>query len=236
MPAAAADNRPIAKVIGYIRVSTKMQGASGLGLAAQRAAIEAFARQRGVPVVQILEEVESGKRSDRPMLAEAIRRCTITGAALVAAKVDRFGRKACDLFKLRDARFPVVALDAPNADGFLFGILALVAEKEGETISARTKVALEAAKARGTKIGGDRGNLARTSKVANVKSAQVRGAAAASRATDIGPDIAELRSAGAATLRDLAAGLNARGIPATKGGAWSAVQVSRLLSRLQAAA
>src|SRR3954449_12913926 len=94
-PTMPADNsRAFTKITGYIRVSTKMQGVSGLGLEAQRAAIEGYARQHGVTVLRIMEEVESGSRSDRPMLAEAMRLCRVTGAALVAAKVDRFGRKA----------------------------------------------------------------------------------------------------------------------------------------------
>lgn len=234
-----ADNsRPFSKVVGYIRVSTKMQGASGLGLEAQRKAIEDFARQKGVPVLLVFEEVESGKRSDRPKLAEAIRRCGLTGAALVAAKVDRFGRKASDLFKLRDARFPVVALDAPDADGFLFGILALVAENEGKTISARTKVALAAAKVRREKagkppLGGDRGNLARSAAKANARSAEVRGMKAGDHARILRPEIEELRAAGATSLRALAEGLNARGITAPRGGEWSAVQVQRVRARMK---
>lgn len=231
-----ADNsRPITRIVGYVRVSTKMQGASGLGLEAQRAAIEAYAQKTGIAVIRIFEEVESGKRSDRPMLAEAVRLCGLTGAALVAAKVDRFGRKAADLMKLRDARFPIIPLDAPNADGFLFGILALVAEKEAESISQRTRVALAAAKARGIQLGGARSNncqLVEVSAKGRVVAAQMRAAKADSRAADLAPIIANLRAEGAASLRDLAARLNVQGIPAARGGEWSAVQVARLLARL----
>jgi len=225
-----ADNaRPFSRITGYIRVSTKMQGASGLGLEAQRAAIEAYARSVGVPVVAWFEEVESGKKNNRPKLAEAIRRCNLTGSALVAARVDRFGRRAGPLMALRDARFPVIACDMPNADGFVWGVLALMAEKEGKSISERTVAALAAAKARGMVLGNP-GNLSNR-QLGSKRGAEVKAAKASARAADLAPILAELRTAGAVSLRQLAAGLNERGIPTARGGEWSAVQVQRVLDR-----
>ena len=226
-----ADNaRAFTRITGYIRVSTKSQGISGLGLEAQRAAIEAYARSVGVAVVTWFEEVESGKNNNRPQLAAAIRECGLTGSALVAARVDRFGRRAGPLMALRDARFPVVACDTPHGDGFLWGVLALMAEKEGKSISERTVAALAAAKARGTKLGGRPENLSRQdvgSKLGN----QTKAMKARARADDLMPIIVDLRAAGATSLRDIAAGLNDRGIPTARGGEWSAVQVSRVLAR-----
>lgn len=225
-----ADNaRPFTRIVGYIRVSTKMQGASGLGLEAQRAAIEAYARQVGVPVVQVFEEVESGKRTNRPQLAAAIRECNLTGAALVAARVDRFGRRAGALMALRDARFPVVACDMPNADSFVWGILALMAEKEGRSISERTVVALAAAKARGTKLGNP-DNLSNR-EIGSQHGVASNVAKADAQAGDLAPILANLRAGGAVSLGQLAAGLNQRGIPTARGGQWSAVQVQRVLAR-----
>jgi DNA invertase Pin-like site-specific DNA recombinase len=222
-----ADNaRPFNKIVGYVRVSTKMQGLSGLGLEAQRAAIEAYARQVGVPVAAWFEEVESGTRSDRPQLAAAIRQCALTGAALVAAKIDRFGRKASDLFALRDARFPVIAVDTPNADGFLFGVLALVAEKERDSISERTKAALAAAKARGRALGGWRGGPKITYE-AGLKARQDR---AHAFAASVGPIARELRDSGL-SLRQVAAALAERGVRTSQDGAWTAAAVRNLLNR-----
>lgn len=229
--AVPADNaRPFTKIVGYIRVSTKMQGESGLGLAAQRLAIEGYARQVGAPIVAWFEEVESGTRSDRPQLAAAIRRCELTGAALVAAKIDRFGRKASDLFKLRDARFPVVAVDTPNADSFVWGVLALVAEKERDSIALRTKAALGAARARGQKLGKPE-NLTKNTDIGRQRSLERRAAAAEDRALAVLPVIDDIREAGAKSLRKIAATLNEMGITTARGGEWSAVQVSRVLAR-----
>lgn len=235
-----ADNsRPFSRIVGYARVSTKMQGVSGLGLEAQRAAIEGYARQHGVTVLRIVEEVESGSRSDRPMLREAMRLCRVTGAALVAAKVDRFGRKARDLMDLRDAPFPVIAVDTPSADGFMFGILALVAEKERESISARTKAALAMAKARGTKLGGDRGkrgDLRPHVKLGAAASVAVRKRKADARAADLAPHVRELQAAGVRTLQGIADGLNAQGVRTPRGGSWNTSHVWRLLARIEGAA
>jgi DNA invertase Pin-like site-specific DNA recombinase len=228
-------SRPFSKIVGYVRVSTRSQGVSGLGLEAQRAAIEGYARSIGVPVAMIFEEVESGKRTNRPQLAAAIRMCSLTGAALVAARVDRFGRRAGPLFALRDARFPVIACDMPHADSFVWGVLALMAEKEGRSISERTVAALAAAKARGTKLGGKAESLSNR-EVGSARGVAVRKAKADTRAAELAPIIADLRASGAASLGELAAGLNAAGVPTARGGEWSAVQVQRVLARLALAA
>jgi DNA invertase Pin-like site-specific DNA recombinase len=222
-----ADNaRPFDRIVGYVRVSTRTQGISGLGLEAQRAAIEAHARQLGVPVAAIFEEVESGTRSDRPKLAEAVRLCSVTGAALVAAKVDRFGRKAGDLMALRAARFPVIAVDTPSADGFLFGILALVAEKERDSISERTKVALAAAKARGVMLGSPKGFGGKVYR---------EGGKAAERDADdfakrVLPTIKTMRSDGKG-LRQIARELEDMGVKTARGGKWTATAVKNVLKR-----
>lgn len=229
-----ADNsRPFSRIVGYARVSTKMQGVSGLGLDAQRSAIEGYARQHGVEVLRIVEEVESGSRSDRPMLAEAMRLCRVTGAALVAAKVDRFGRKAADLMKLRDAPFPVIAVDTPSADGFMFGILALVAEKERESISARTKAALAMSK---KKLGGYRanaGDLRKHVKQGAAASVAVRKKKADARAADLAPHIRELRAAGVVKLADIAAELTRLRIQTPRGRDWTPSHVWRLLAQIE---
>jgi DNA invertase Pin-like site-specific DNA recombinase len=219
------------KWISYLRVSTGRQGRSGLGLQAQRTSVSDFLNGGPWKLIKEFVEVESGKRADRPQLEAALAACRLHGAKLVIAKLDRLSRDAYFLLGLDKAGVDFVAADMPNANRLTVGIMAMVAEEERRMISARTKASLAAAKARGTELGGDRG-IKPTVKMRR-KSAQARQQRALGRAADIAPTIAELRSGGATSLRAIAAGLNARGIPTARGeGAWSAVQVARLLDRL----
>jgi|SRR5947209_548168 len=176
-------------------------------------------------------EVESGKRTDRPMLAEAIKACRAYGAKLVIAKLDRLSRDAHFLLGLEKAGIDFVAADMPNANRLTVGIMAMVAEEERRMISKRTKDALAAAKRRGQKLGGDRGVVpSRKTRALAVEAIQVR---AASRAADIAPIIKDLQAGGADSLRAIADGLNEAGIPTARGkGQWSATQVQRVLERL----
>jgi DNA invertase Pin-like site-specific DNA recombinase len=217
------------KFISYLRVSTTKQGASGLGLEAQRKAVTDYLNGGRWSLIQEVLEVESGKRADRPKLAEALRLCRLHGATLVIAKLDRLSRDAAFLLNLQAAGVRFVAADMPEANELVVGIMAVVAQAERKMISARTKAALAAAKARGAKLGGDRGVT--PSAKAQAKGRAAMRAKADGRAFDLMPIIAELRAGGATSLRELAAGLNARGIPTARGGAWSAIQVSRVLTR-----
>src|SRR5580693_783048 len=143
------------KFVSYLRVSTKRQGESGLGLEAQRAAVEAFLNGGRWKLVEELVEVESGKHDhNRPALHKALEACKVYGATLVIAKLDRLSRDAHFLLGLQKAGVKFVAADMPEANEMVVGIMALVAQAERRTISARTKAALAAAKARGVKLGG----------------------------------------------------------------------------------
>ena len=148
------------KIIGYQRVSTAKQGHSGLGMAAQRAAIEAFALQRQAQIVASFTEVESGKANDRPELAKALHLAKVTGAMLVIAKLDRLSRNAAFLLTLRDSGVNFLAADMPDANELTVGIMALVAQQERQAISRRTREALQAAKRRGTRLGNPNGAAA----------------------------------------------------------------------------
>lgn len=222
------------KFVSYLRVSTAQQGRSGLGLEAQRKAVMDYLNGGRWKLVAEFVEVESGKRDDRPQLAAALAACRLHGARLVIAKLDRLSRNAAFLLNLRDAGVKFVAADMPDANEMTIGIMAVVAEAERKMISARTKAALAAAKARGQKLGNP-ANL-HNRKVGTVRANEVKAEKAEARAHDLAPIIADLRKVGAVSLRDLAAGLNERGIPAARGGAWSAPQVSRVLALVESGA
>ena len=145
------------KFISYLRVSTAKQNASGLGLEAQREAVTDYLNGGRWSLIQEVVEVESGKRSDRPKLAEALRLCRLHGAKLVIAKLDRLSRDATFLLNLQAAGVRFIAADMLEANELMVGIMAVVAQAERQMISTRTKAALAAAKAQGTNLGGDRG-------------------------------------------------------------------------------
>ena len=135
------------KFVSYLRVSTKRQGESGLGLEAQRAAVEAWLNGGDWTLVEEHVEVESGKRADnRPALAKAFDARRAYNAKLVIAKIDRLSRDPVFLLSLRDAGIEFIAVDMPHANRLTVGIMSLVAEQEREAISTRTKGALAAAK------------------------------------------------------------------------------------------
>ncbi|OHV18259.1 resolvase [Methylorubrum extorquens] len=214
------------KFISYLRVSTAKQGASGLGLEAQRKAVADFLNGGRWNLITEVVEVESGKRSDRPKLAEALRLCRLHGATLVIAKLDRLSRDAAFLLNLQAAGVRFIAADMPEANEMVVGIMAVVAQAERKMISTRTKAALAAPKARGQKLGGDRGVV--PTAMAQAKGGAATKAKAHGRATDLAPILAEIRAAGASSLRQVADVLNERGIPTARGGRWSSVQVMRV--------
>lgn len=139
----------------YRRVSTHRQGVSGLGLESQDETVRRYVTgQHGVIVGEFVE-VESGKKTDaqRPQLAQALQECRRQKATLVVAKLDRLSRNAEFLLRLQNGNVDFVCCDCPNVDRFTVGILALVAQRERELISERTKSALDAARKRGVRLG-----------------------------------------------------------------------------------
>ncbi|MFC7553473.1 recombinase family protein [Pseudoroseomonas wenyumeiae] len=147
--------------VAYLRVSTDKQGRSGLGLEAQQAAIDVFLSPNDRLLSPPFIEVESGRKVGRPQLHAALALCRKRRATLLVAKLDRLARDAHFLLGLQKAGVDFVAADMPSANRLTVGIMALVAEEEARAISARTKAALAAAKARGMKLGGDRGTAPR---------------------------------------------------------------------------
>jgi DNA invertase Pin-like site-specific DNA recombinase len=220
--------------VAYYRVSSRKQGRSGLGLAGQRQAVQDYVKRQGGEMLAEYTEVESGRRDDRPQLTKALAACRLRRAVLVVAKLDRLARKALTILRfIEEAGVEFVALDHPHASKLTLTIFAAIAEHEAELISQRTKAALAQAKVRGVRLGG---HAERLSGAARRKGARLSAEARAERATkfaqDLGPVIHEL-CPHARSLREIAACLNAHGWPAPRGGEWTAVQVSRVLVRIQ---
>ena len=200
----------------YTRVSTVRQGVSGLGLEAQRETVGRYIASHGLKTVGEFVEVESGSKTstDRPQLAAALAQCKKTGASLIVAKLDRLSRNALFLLQLQHANVDFVCCDCPNVDRFTVGILALVAQRERELISERTKAALQAAKRRGVKLGTKNPKERVRQMVAGAKKAKEQFAAT------VRPVIAQLRQDGVDTLQGIASCLNRRGIATRTGKQW----------------
>lgn len=220
-----------AKYIAYYRVSTARQGRSGLGLEAQRQAV-ANHLGGGAKLISEFTEVESGRRSDRPKLAEALAACRLHRATLVIAKLDRLARNVAFISNLMEAKVDFTAADFPQANRLTIHILAAVAEHEAKMISERTKAALAAAKARGRRLGGYRGRAGTCTDLARAREARI--VAADQRAADLAPVIKALFSEGTRSLRSIASSLNERGITAPRGGRWSGAQVRNVIRRADA--
>lgn len=209
------------KVVAYYRVSTARQGRSGLGLEAQRAAVSSFCATKDGRIVAELTEIESGKRNDRPQLAEALQLARLTGSTLVVAKLDRLSRNVAFLATLIDSRVAFVAADMPEANEITLHIMAVVAQAEVKAISRRVKDALAAAKARGTKLGNPNGAAAlRRAGQGNHASILVQQQRADLFAQEMLPILKHVQAQGHTTLQQMADELNARGFKARRGGRW----------------
>lgn len=222
-------------MVAYYRVSTARQGRSGLGLEAQRAAVLRFCEAEGLTVIRELTEVETGKGADalerRPVLATALAEARRRRCPVVAAKLDRISRDVSFISRLMSERVPFISAElGRDADPFMLHLYAALAEKERRLISERTKAALAAAKARGVRLGGHHPQTLSEAGRAAGRAAQ--GERADEHAALLAPVLAELRAEGAVSLRDLAAGLDVRGITTPRGGAWTATAVRRVLARL----
>ena len=194
------------RYIAYYRVSTARQGRSGLGIEAQKQAVQTHLK--GEKAISEFVEVESGRRNDRPKLAEALAACRVHKATLIIAKLDRLARNVAFVSSLMEAGVEFEACDFPQANRLTIHILSAVAEHEAKMISERTRAALAAARARGTILGGFRGRAGTCTDLAKARA--VRAAKANQRAVDLADTIEQLRTTGAQSLRSIAAGLNAR--------------------------
>ncbi|HYC97035.1 recombinase family protein [Brevundimonas sp.] len=224
------------KAVAYYRVSTAAQGRSGLGLEAQKAAVADLARQREMTMLAEFTEVESGKRNDRPVLAQALHHARITHATLVIAKLDRLSRNAAFLLTLRDSGVRFLAADVPDANDLTIGVLAVIAQAEREAISRRTKEALAAIKQkidRGEvhvsartgrsvhRLGNPNGSIAFGSRVGDLTLAREAKALRIRRRTaDIATTVQAIKASGHTSSYAIAIELNRRGVASPRGGCW----------------
>lgn len=224
----------VKQVTAYIRVSTQRQGASGLGLDAQRMAVEAYCKQHGCEVIREFQEIESGRKNERAFLREAIAFAKRTRSVLLIAKLDRLARNVAFIANLMDSDVDFAACDVPEANRLLLHVMAAIAEHEARMISERTRGALAAAKARGTVLGATNErsqNLTpEAMKRGRERGAQATKAKAEQYYADVLPTVAEMRRRGL-SLAKIAAELTSAGYVLRSGRPWNAVQVSRVLER-----
>lgn len=222
------------KVISYLRVSTSRQGSSGLGLEGQRAAVEQFCSENGAELVAEYQEVESGRKNDRPVLRQALARARATKATLLIAKLDRLARNVHFISGLMEAGCDFRACDIPHANRLTVHIMAAVAEDEARRISERTKAALAAYKARGGNLGAANPRCRHLNQELRKKGAIVSAKARITQAAEMNAEATvtalHLKGEGR-SLREIAIELDKRGLPTRHGKPWSHVQVLRLIRR-----
>lgn len=216
------------KVVTYYRVSTKMQGRSGLGLMAQRLSVDRHLASLNAQVLAEFVEVESGGKADRPELTRALRRCRLSGATLIVAKLDRLSRDVEFIAQLQKSAVRFACADTPGASDLTIGLLAVIAQNERQMISTRTREALTAAKARGVRLGNPR-----LAEIANTDTANARAAhmaKAAERNAQIASVIAEIEAEAGESLplQAIADQLNEAGYTTARGKAFSKTTVMRI--------
>ena len=228
------------KIVGYCRVSTAKQEKHGHSLDAQRDIIKRYADQNGFELVEVFEEIESGGKADRPVLAEALDHCEIYGADLVVASLDRLAR--CVVFmetvkrRCEGSGFDFRCVDMPDANALMLGIMMQWAQYERQQISTRTKKGMAAARKKGSIFGNPQGISAMGDKteLGRKRSAKIRRERALDFALKRRRLIDSLVAVGM-SQKAIAAELNSRGVKTPRGGQWSQGAVSQLMSRIRAA-
>jgi DNA invertase Pin-like site-specific DNA recombinase len=214
--------------VKYTRVSTAEQGKSGLGLEAQQRDINVFLDNFSETPFEIIGEFQdilSGGDDGRPELDKALAICRKTGAELLVSKLDRLSRKVSFIAGLMDdKRLKIRVASMPFADKFQLHIYAALAEQERDFISARTKAALQSAKARGAKLGGLRPGTQQRNDASKAKADRF--------ASSVLPIVAKLRDSGE-TLQAIADALNNAGQVTQRGGKWTATTVKRVIDRVE---
>jgi DNA invertase Pin-like site-specific DNA recombinase len=221
------------RAVAYLRVSTRQQQRSGLGIQAQRATIARFADAENLQIIAEYVEAETGKGADaldrRPQLAAALAAAKTARCCVLVSKLDRLSRDVAFVSGLMAQRVPfIVAELGRDADPFMLHLYAALAEKERRLISERTRAALAIRKANGGKLGnptnvGEAGNIGRTSLIAT----------ADDHARSLLPLLRILRNEGAITIGGITTALNDRRVPTPRGARWHVSSVANLLARAQ---
>ena len=212
------------KFVGYFRVSSQKQGKSGLGLEAQKAAVNAYIGDH--QLVAEFTEVETGRNNERPILKEAIAVSKKNKATLIIAKLDRLSRNLAFIANLLDGNIDFIVADMPTANKMTLQMMAVIAEFEAKQISERTRLALKAAKARGVILGNKR-NFEEAQKVGQ----RVMMMQAADHAAKVLPVIKELARNDASSLHRIADALNSRGIQTRRNAVWTGTAVRSIIRR-----
>ncbi len=213
------------RYIAYYRVSTEKQGRSGLGLESQQALVHAHINDTHEIIGEFVE-IESGRNSDRPKLAEAIAMARKAKATLIIAKLDRLARNVSFIANLMDSGVEFLAADMPHANRMTIQLMAVFAEHEARMISERTKAALAAAKARGVKLG----NL-NSLPIAQANGHKVIVVQADDFAARVLPLIRDVVRTGVSSIHVVADILNQRGVSTRRGGSWHGSTVLNVVHR-----
>ena len=221
------------RFISYIRVSTSKQGINGLGMDAQRKAIETFLNCGNWELIAEYAEVESGKKSDRSELKKALEHCKRTKSTLVIAKLDRLSRSVAFLSNLMESGVEFIAVDMPFANKLTVHIMASMAEHEREMISKRTKDALAAAKARGVRLGNPQGLPEDATKKGVPISLERRAAKADAYSQSMYPIIKDLMDKGL-SLNAIAKRMMEKKELTPRGGSkWTPTTVKQIMKRVE---
>ncbi len=218
------------KYVSYLRQSTRKQEISGLGLEAQREIIEKTISHRN-NIIREFIETESGRKSNRPKLVEALELCKKEGATLIVAKLDRLSRNVAFTSKLLESEVEIKFCDFPETNKLVLHIISSIAEYEATLIATRTRQALQAKKERGFKLGKPN-NLLDNHQDALRKSSQTNRTKATENPNNRRA-IAMLRvlSAQNLSLSEMARRLNEQGFVTSTGRMFYPMQVKILLSR-----
>jgi DNA invertase Pin-like site-specific DNA recombinase len=217
------------KYIGYYRVSTQKQGVSGLGLEAQEKAVKDFLKNNGGELIGSFVEVESATGRDalkkRPKLKQALEACRKQKCTLLISRLDRLARNVAFISNLMETKIPFTVADLPfNCDPVMLHFYAVMSEWEARQISSRTKLALQAAKARGVVLG--------ATGPANLKGNQAQRAKEADqRAEDLRHVISDMAGRGM-TERAMCEKLTRVGVKTAQGCEYSVAQLRRVRARL----
>lgn len=214
--------------VTYFRVSTDKQGKSGLGLDAQRASVDQFITAKSGKVLETFTEIESGKKANRPELNKALRRCSLTGAVLVIAKLDRLSRDIVFIANLQKSKVDFICCDMPDANTLTIGMMAVLAQYERELISDRTKAGLAAAKARGIVLGNPK--LSKVRNTDTTKATAIRRDNAVKRNQYLNELLDEIRTQNVHHMSstELAVALNTAGYKTARGKSFTRTHIHRL--------